>query len=165
MDEILRIFLTWQFMIFCLGLAAITFVIRKIFEFAVLNNPRMPGSKNSLIWRALLLPIAPVVNGALAGFLAKNYPYPEGLGASTYGRISFGLVAGLFSGLVYRVVIELLRSKMAQGNTPSIAPTDPTISNAVVQSVQVSINKDPVTPNVPNAEPLPDVTDNSTDPQ
>lgn len=146
MDDLLRIFLSWQFMIFCLGLAALGFIFRKIIEYAILDNPHMPGSKHSMIWRSVILPIAPVVSGAVAGYFAKNYPYPEGLGASEYGRISFGLVAGLLSGLVYRVVTELLKSKMAQkyvaGSTG--ASLDPTVNQ------DVTPNSAPVDPGVTN---------------
>tara|TARA_R110000868_G_scaffold46524_5_gene153629 strand:- start:12920 stop:13303 length:384 start_codon:yes stop_codon:yes gene_type:complete len=121
--DLLSIFLTWQFLIFCLGLSSITFVVRKVVEYLMLCFPGLLGSKFSILWKSVLLPIGPVVNGAVAGFLVEAFPYPESLGASSYGRFSFGLVAGLFSGLVYRVVVELLKSKLsssteASGNPP-----------------------------------------------
>lgn len=121
--DLLSIFLTWQFLIFCLGLSAITFVVRKVAEYLMANFVFLSGKKLAVFWKAVLLPIGPVVNGAIAGFLADSFPYPESLGASSYGRFSFGLVAGLFSGLVYRVVVELLKSKLsssteASGNPP-----------------------------------------------
>jgi hypothetical protein len=150
MDELLKIFLSWNFMIFCLGLSAFGFVLRKVIEYFILDNPHVPATKQSPIWRSLILPVAPVITGALAGYFAKGYPYPEGLSTSEYGRISFGLVAGLLSGLVYRVINELLKSKISQGNVTS--PTiDTTISpdGGIVQNIQVSVNKDPVIPDVP----------------
>lgn len=155
MDELLRIFLSWNFMIFCLGLAAFGFVLRKVVEYLILDNPHIPASKQSPIWRGLILPVAPVLTGALAGYFAKGYPYPEGLSTSEYGRVSFGLVAGLLSGLVYRVVNELLRSKIAQGNVITPYPDQSTSNVAqppVAQSVQISINKDPVIPNIPSVD-------------
>lgn len=165
MDELLKIFLSWQFMIFCLGLAAVGFIMRKIVEYTVLDNPRMPGNKNSMIWRTLILPIAPVITGAVAGYLAKNYPYPDGLGASEYGRISFGLVAGLLSGLVYRVINEILKSKIAQGYAPS------TTSQDMAQSIQVTMplsqTTEAVVPNntpvIPNTETMSSTENSSSD--
>lgn len=147
MDELLRIFLTWQFMFFCLGIAAITFVFRKILEFTVLNNPKLPGNPKSRIWRELILPIAPVLLGAVAGFFAVQYPYPDGLVHSAYGRISFGLVAGLLSGLAYRVVIGLLKAKIA----PEGQPADPTTDNVFMSKIRETINQPPAVPNTPES--------------
>lgn len=122
--DLLSVFLTWQFLIFCLGLSAITFVVRKVVEYFMSNFSILSGKKLFILWRSVLLPIGPVVNGAIAGFLADGFPYPELLGASSYGRFSFGLVAGLFSGLVYRVVTGLLKSKLSQSTQsfPEISP-------------------------------------------
>lgn len=111
MDTGLEALLSWQFLLFCLGIAAITFVIRKIFEFAVLDNPKMPGNKASRLWTELLLPVGPVFTGAIIAFFAKQYPYPSGI-VSASGRILFGLVAGLLSGLIYRVIRGMLKSKI-----------------------------------------------------
>lgn len=124
--DLLSIFLTWQFLIFCLGLSAITFVVRKIVEYLMLCFPGLLGSKFSILWKSVLLPIGPVVNGAIAGVLADSFPYPESLGTSSYGRFSFGLVAGLFSGLVYRIVVELLKSKFSESTKQSsdVPPND-----------------------------------------
>lgn len=147
MDALLAIFLSWQFMIFCLGLAGMGFVFRKLIEYFILDNPHLPGNKHSMIWRSLILPIAPVVSGAIAAYLAKGYPYPQGLGTSEYGRVSFGLVAGLLSGLVYRVISEILRSKMAQGYVAGAAgtPMDTTSiqDGNTTQLVQVSMPSTP----------------------
>jgi len=113
MDELLRIFLSWQFIVLTLGIASITFVIRKIMEFFILNNPKMPGSKNSIFWRSLVLPVLPIIIGGIATFLSTGYPYPELLGASEFGRVCFGLGAGALSTTLYRVILELLRSKVS----------------------------------------------------
>lgn len=103
MDTVFLAIFSWQFLIFCLGIAAITFVIRKLVEYFVLNNPSMPGNSSSKVWKELLLPIGPVVGGALFGLIATKYPYPTGI-SSISARVMFGLVAGLLSGLVYRII-------------------------------------------------------------
>lgn len=168
MDDLLKIFLSWQFMIFCLGLAGMGFVLRKLIEYFILDNPHIPASKQSMIWRSLILPISPVISGALAGYLAKNYPYPDGIASSEYGRVSFGLVAGLLSGLVYRVISELLRSKMAQGYVAGLAgtPVDSTVvqTGNTTQTIEVSMPSPPVPtpPPVPATPPVLESTDTST---
>lgn len=123
--DLLSIFLTWQFLIFCLGLSAITFVVRKVAEYLMSNFHVLSNKRLAVLWKSVLLPIGPVVNGAVAGFLADGFPYPESLGASAYGRFSFGLVAGLFSGLIYRVVVELLKSKLSSSTESSPGASPP----------------------------------------
>lgn len=110
MDNLLQTLLTWQFILFSLGIAAITEVIRRGIEFFILDNPKMPGTRASKFWREFLLPIAPYVNGILIAFFATKFPYPEGID-SVSAREFFGLVAGAFSGLTYRVITGLLKNK------------------------------------------------------
>lgn len=113
MDTVLQALLSWQFVLFALAIAALTFVIRKVVEFA-LDNPNIPTgkmTKEDRLWKELILPILPVVLGAVAGFLAKKYPFPDGL-SNPSARIAFGLVAGLLSGLVYRVIKGTLAAKV-----------------------------------------------------
>lgn len=128
MDTVLQALFSWQFVLFCLAVAAATFVARKVVEF-VLDQPSVPASKTSKFWTDLFLPIFPVVGGPLASWLASGYPYPDGLNG-TSGRIIFGLVAGLFSGLVYRIAKSFLASKISGMNE-----TD-------AEAVRQSINKD-----------------------
>lgn len=124
MDTIFQAVLSWQFILFALSIAALTFVVRSVVEYC-LDNPKIPtGSvtKQSKLWTELLLPILPVVSGAVIGFFATAYPFPDGLTTSS-GRVAFGLVAGLLSGLLYRVIKGTLISKIS-GTTPT-NPEDP----------------------------------------
>jgi|SRR5579885_1531179 len=127
MDTVLQALLSWQFVLFALAIAALTFVIRKVVEFA-LDNPNIPTgkmTKEDRLWKELILPILPVVLGAVAGFLAKKYPFPDGL-TNPSARIAFGLVAGLLSGLVYRVIKGTLAAKVAAVVGVAAPPASPT---------------------------------------
>jgi hypothetical protein len=132
MDQMLSNLFSLQFLIFCLGLAAVIFVVRKFVEFFVKTV------KVLKLWHELILPVFPVVLGGLTGLFAQMYPYPEGIGSAS-GRVLFGLVAGLLSGLVYRVVKSLLKAKI----TFSESPDDDTL----IESVSESINKNPAVTN------------------
>lgn len=110
MDQALQELFSWFFLFFCLGIAAITFAIRKAVEYFVLDNPKMPGSRSSKLWNELLLPLAPLVNGILISVLGTKLPIPE-IAQSIGGRILYGLVAGLLSGFVYRILRAMLLSK------------------------------------------------------
>lgn len=109
MDSVLYALFSWNFLFFCLGIAALTFVARKLVEYFILDNPKLPGNKSSKLWQSLLLPIGPVCSGALIGLLASKYPYPQGI-ESISARVLFGLVAGFLSGLVYRVLKGMMYS-------------------------------------------------------
>ena len=128
MDTVLQTLLSWQFVLFCLALAAMVFVLRKIAEYAMAN---WAAAKDSKLWKDLLLPILPIVLGPVAAFFAKRYPYPENL-QSPSGRMAFGLVAGLLSGLVYRIIKSVLASKLPAllnklpgAAVPPVEPTEP----------------------------------------
>jgi len=101
-------FVSWQFIVFCLGISGIIYVIRSFVEYTLANNKKF--SKNSKIWRNLVLPILPVFIGAISPFIFKTYPYPQEL-MFNGGKIIFGIVAGLLSGLVYRVFKGVLYQK------------------------------------------------------
>lgn len=148
MDTVLQALLSWQFVLFALAIAALTFVIRKIVEFAI-DSPNIPtGSMNktSKLWTELILPILPVLLGAFSGLLAKTYPFPDGLNTLS-ARIAFGLVSGLLSGLVYRIIRGALASKAAAalnsitgGSAPAAAAGTPDAPADPGASVRNTIN-------------------------
>jgi len=131
MDNVLQALLSWQFVFFALAIAAMTFVLKKIVEFAIDSESIPTGSmtKENRFWKELILPISPVVMGAISGVLAKMYPFPEGI-SSPSARLAFGMVAGLLSGLVYRIIKGTLASKFAAatGAPATNAPTAETNS-------------------------------------
>lgn len=131
MDNVLQALLSWQFVFFALAIAAMTFVLKKVVEFAIDNESIPTGSmtKENRFWRELVLPISPVLMGAGAGFFAHMYPFPEGI-SSASARTAFGMVAGLLSGLLYRMVKGALVSKLAAatGASAPVAPATETNS-------------------------------------
>lgn len=125
MDPILQTLLSWQFIIFGMAVAAIVFVIRKVVEYFL-------PSKDTKLWNDLLLPIIPVFLGVVLGWVFKTFPYPDGL-TTTGDRIVFGLVAGLLSTLMYRVMRSLLIQKI-QAVDPQTATTVQQVLPATVES-------------------------------
>jgi len=111
MDTIFQALFSWQFLLFCLAISAVIFVVRKVSEY-VLTNWNVTA-KESKLWRELILPILPIFIGPTVAFFAEQYPYPFPAGsASSYSaRLAFGLVSGLLSGLLYRVLKSLLNYK------------------------------------------------------
>lgn len=114
MDNVLQALLNWQFVFFALAIAAMTFVVKTVIEFAI-DNPNIPTgnmNKESRFWREVFLPISPVLIGAIAGFCVQVYPFPEGI-ESASARVMFGMVAGLLSGLLFRIIKGALSSKLS----------------------------------------------------
>lgn len=111
MDSVFEALFSWQFILFCLGVAAITFIFRKGVEFFVLDSPKVKADRTSKFWREFVLPVFPIIFGTLAAFFAKQYPYPADLNI-TSGRLAFGLVAGMLSSIIYKLIKGFLGNKL-----------------------------------------------------
>jgi hypothetical protein len=110
MDTMLTTLFGWQFLFFCIGLAAITEMLKRIVEYAMYSNKIL--ARENTLWTNLILPILPTILGVVCAVVAKQYPFPDNI-TSLSGRIAFGLVAGVLSGLVYRVMKSFLVGKIA----------------------------------------------------
>jgi len=151
MDNVIQAILGWQIVLFGLGITAITSIAKKNLEF-FLDKDWVPASKTSRFWKEVFLPLLPVLLGPGIAYLSTSYPYPEDL-KITSGRVFFGLVAGLLSGLFFRVI----KGTLAKDEIPSltaintaIAPI-PGIEKVVsIVSVPTEPEPEPVTVTVPD---------------
>lgn len=141
MDNVLLALFTWQFVLFCLAVFGITLIIRRIAEYALVNNKFI--AKESKLWRDLILPTLPIIVGIIFAVIAKKYPYPVDMTA-TSARVSWGLAGGLLSGLGYRVVNSFVVSFIT-AKIPNALINDPNILPDPVSSVVTTI---PVPQNV-----------------
>lgn len=87
-----------SFIMLSLAIYAVMFALKTAAEFALKDKAK------SKVWTDLVLPIAPVLIGAVVGHFA------------TLGVVT-GLVAGLLSGLVYRVAKSFLIQKVTPEST------------------------------------------------
>ena len=132
MDNVFQALLSWQLLFACLAIAAATFIFRKLIEY--LMETFLSFKKEARFWTDLILPIFPMVFGSLVALWAKGLPFPDGITTGS-ARFACGLVAGLLSGLVYRVIKSFL-------NTKAGLPADSTDDNSLVEQVRGSINKE-----------------------
>lgn len=123
MDAVLSIFVTWQFLVLCIGITAITFIFRTTIEYFILNNPKMPGSSGSRFWTDLALPLFPIIVGMIFVFIAKSFPYPSVM-TEEYSKFLFSISAGLLSPTLYRVIKALLWKDVNNG-IPSTSSYNP----------------------------------------
>jgi hypothetical protein len=119
MDNALNALLSWQFILFSLGIFAIVWTFRTIVEYIF---PKVIGKD---LWEKLVLPLLPLGLGLTIAKFAVHYAYPDGL-TSFSGRELFGLVAGMFSGLIYQVVKGMLKNKIQSYMYPYPYPVYPT---------------------------------------
>ncbi len=108
MDNALTALFSIQFILFGLMLASLTWIGRKIIEYLIKNKTLQPVN----IWNDLVLPVAPIILGALIGLIATKYPYPSGVSVVS-GRVAFGLAAGLISSLLYRLIKSFIKSRIS----------------------------------------------------
>lgn len=139
MDPILQILLSWQFILFGLAVAGVVYVIRILVEYFIQLAKKDP--KTSKLWSELLLPTMPVVLGALGAVYFKSFPYPDGL-VTKSDRVIFGLVAGLLSTLMYRVIKGLLAQKEPIPQTINVIIGTDTIKTTTTTTSQVIINNE-----------------------
>jgi uncharacterized membrane-anchored protein YitT (DUF2179 family) len=117
MDPIAVLF-CWQFMLFSLAIAGITYPVRLIVEF-FLTSPRLLK-----FWTDVALPTFPTfLGGALARYIAM-FPYPDTI-SSLSARIFWGIVAGMFSSIMFRITKVMLNSKIQSLLNGSVSPTTP----------------------------------------
>ena len=133
MDTVFQALLSWQLLMACLAIASVTFVVRKVAEYCM--ETYLSFKKESRLWTDLILPIFPVVFGSLVALFAKGLPFPDGITTGS-ARFACGLVAGLLSGLVYRVIKSFLAAKV---NLPA---DNSDSDNALIEQVRGTINKD-----------------------
>ena len=100
----------WAVFVFCLGIYALSAVIRMWVEIW------KPTLKTSNVWTLGVLPTTPILLGALLALVATKFPYPS-LVHATSTRVLFGVTCGLFSGWVYRIVKSIIKLRFP-GTTP-----------------------------------------------
>lgn len=147
--DILTVFLSWQFLIFCLAAFGITFVIRTIVEYIIKRI-----IKESSLWNDMVLPILPIIVGTLMGYFMTTFSYPEGLGTKD-SRIIFGLVAGLLSTLLYRMIKTLIVKKILEAlpqAAPIVAKVDAILPDPVITTTTTTTTVVPVVDNNDLAE-------------
>lgn len=132
MDTVFQALLSWQLLFACLSIAAATFVFRKIVEYFIAVDDLSP--KMVKLWTDLVLPTFPMIFGSVASAIFKGLPFPDGITTAS-ARFACGLVAGLLSGLVFRVVKSFLGSKVG-------IQTDNCDNDDLINQVRGSINKD-----------------------
>jgi hypothetical protein len=140
MDTILSSFLSWQLLLFALGIFFIVWVVRTVVGYF------WKGAEDNALWTELVLRLMPIAAGILIGKFATGYPYPTGL-SSESGRLIFGIVGGGLSGTVFSAFKGLLKGYVAglsptttvsvQNATTSGATTTTTTATTVVPATTV----------------------------
>jgi len=113
MEATLTEFLTSHFvpfLVFSLVVYAVSTFIRLAAE---MLHPKLRETSltRSRVWRELILPVTPIVLGALLALGVTAFPYPTEFKDIWAGRLMYGAALGLFSTWVYRVIKVIVRRK------------------------------------------------------
>lgn len=116
MDEVLETFVTPATIFVCLAAYVLTYFVRTLVQ------GLFPQVKKSHYWAELFLPLGPIVNGALLGFMAKSIMWPDMFNRTTLGRCMYGAICGLFSAFLYARVRSWLASKSSRKDAKALPP-------------------------------------------
>lgn len=118
MDNGLALLFSWQFILFGLGVSVIMWFLRTILEYIY------PTIDKIKFWSELCVPLLPPTIGGVMSYFATKYAYPDGI-TSLSGRILFGSVAGLLSGLIFQVAKGMLKDKIQGFVSSQQSPPNP----------------------------------------
>jgi hypothetical protein len=121
MDTALDALFSWQFLLFCLAISAVTYVITIIVEYCFKKAGKT--AKQNMFWTDLTLPILPIVFGCISAILAKKYPFPVEI-VSVSGRAIFGLCAGMLSSVIWRWIKSVILMKINPSQTTEATKQD-----------------------------------------
>ena len=139
MDLDLSVILSWQTIVFCLAIYAIVLVFRTLLELIPKIN-----LKDKLYLKSGILPIIPIITGALLGLIpAVSYMCPGELGAKMINRVLFASVCGLFSGWIFAKVKDFISNMRLSASSVTTGAATPTTAtkpaDAKTESVLESV--------------------------
>lgn len=119
-NSIKDFFWNWQTGLFCFGIGAISFVLRKMIEKAW-KGSTTPGSW----WEEVGLHALPILVGVGFALAAVGYPFPPGVEGG-WVKVFYGLLCGTLSESVYTIGKRVLRQVGVLGPAQNEALKPPT---------------------------------------
>ena len=110
--DFLTDFLSLSTVVFCLAIFALVWIQRRGVE-VIYPKIKDQTSKLGKIWEGFIIHVLPLLTGGLLGGFISTYPYPD-IFISASSRAFFGIVCGLVSGFAYRLLKQLIASKLDQ---------------------------------------------------
>ncbi len=95
LDTVFQTFVTWQTVLFCLGISLVTHVIRTVVE------TTWKGARSNDIWNEVGVRLGPIGTGAILALSSKTFPWPTVIASSKLGLVFYGGACGVASAYVY----------------------------------------------------------------
>jgi hypothetical protein len=95
LDSALQTFVNWQTLLFCLGIAILTYVVRTIVE------TLWKGAATNDVWQEFGVRLGPIGTGMILGVTMRNFPWPTVLAGSKWALLFYGAACGVASAYVY----------------------------------------------------------------
>jgi hypothetical protein len=131
LDSVFQTFATWQTVLFCLGIAIITWVIRTMVEAA------WKGAATSTLWNEGFVRVGPIGTGMWLVLTSKTFPWPHAIVGSNLAMIFYGGACGVASAYVYSAFRAWLNA-FAAGGSPLAAKV-----NRMMRRPAVAVTKPP----------------------
>ena len=118
--DVLTELLSMSNVVLCLAIVALVWAQRKSLELLFLNKFKKDLTK-SQVWTELLMPIWPLVTGALL-VLIPGLPIPAMFSVGVGSKMVLGVVLGLVSGKVYRLTKKNILDKIGKSDEDNETP-------------------------------------------
>lgn len=114
LDTVFSAFVNWQTVLFCLGIAILTYVVRTIVE-AVWK-----GADKNDVWNEVGVRLGPIGTGVGLVFASKTFPWPTQIVGSSLAMAFYGAACGVASAYVYAAFRAWLTVAGKNGFTPAM---------------------------------------------
>jgi len=146
LDSAFQAFVSWQTVLFCLGIAIATYAIRTIVEGV------WKGAKTNDIWNHVGVRLGPIGTGVLLVFLSKTFPWPEQIRGSGLAMAFYGAACGVASAYVYAA----FRAWLGVAADKGFAPAQKLMKRKLAEKAQTdsvpALASIPVTEDVPKSD-------------
>jgi hypothetical protein len=113
LDSAFSAFVTWQTLLFCLGIAIFTYAIRTIVESV------WKSAKANDIWNEVGVRLGPIGTGLILVFTSKTFPWPSQILGSKLAMAFYGAACGVASAYVYAAFRAWLGVAAKKGFVPA----------------------------------------------
>lgn len=113
LDSATAVFANWQTVLFCLGIAIATHVVRTVVQ------ALWKGSATSDLWNEVAVRVGPIGTGVLLVFASPAFPWPTQIVGSKLGMAFYGATCGVGSAYVYAAFKSWLNALAKNGFTPA----------------------------------------------
>jgi hypothetical protein len=113
LDTVFHAFVSWQTVLFCLGIAILTYGVRTVVENV------WKGAASNAIWNHVFVRLGPIGTGSGLALVSKSFPWPSEIVGSPLAMAFYGAACGVASAYVYAAFRAWLGAAAQGGFQPA----------------------------------------------